>query len=393
MPRNHAHRKLGTINVRTGKEDQKLEQIIREIRKANLTICGLQEVRRIKTGSVLIQNEGNKYEIYWSGHSLKRIHGVGIVFKTDKHLIVEEVINVNARIIVADVNVKGCSLRIINCYAPTEEDSESSKNLFYTTLKKQFSVEKPRKVICMGDFNATTSAAWYNSSLRENVIIDNLEVNDNGQRFHDFFNNLKLSVLNTWFTHKKCRRITWHSPDGRTKKVYDFVLSCSWTRQYVKNCRVYNSFDFDSDHRFVAATLKTPTSKIARFVKRKIPKISKPHDLSVLKDETVAENFKAEAINRLDTIDINVDNNTLNSNLVQAINEAGTNTLPRRTNESLHQPWHDDDRLNELFSLKDKLTAENANMSSIKAVRKKIRHRAKYLKNEYLKREADKINQ
>eukprot|EP00111_Clytia_hemisphaerica_P013980 TCONS_00041141-protein len=116
-------------------------------------------MRRIKTGSALISNENIKYEVYWSGYSLKRIHGVGIAVKVDKDILVEEILNINARIIIADVNVKGCSLRIINCYAPTEDATESSKNLFYSTLKKQMKVEKCRKVICLGDFNATTSAA------------------------------------------------------------------------------------------------------------------------------------------------------------------------------------------------------------------------------------------
>jgi len=345
MSREYFHWKLGTINVRTGKEDQKLEQIVKEIRKADLSVCGLQEVRRIKTGSALISNEGNKYEIYWSGHSLKRIHGVGIVLKVDKNILVEEIVYVNARIIIADINVKGCSLRIINCYAPTEDDSESSKNSFYSTLKKQFNVGNPRKVICLGDFNATTSAARYNSSLRENVIIDDL--------------------------------------DGKTMKVLDFILSCSWIRQYVRNCRVYNSFDFDSDHRLVAAILKTPSSKSARFIKRKKNILPKQHDLSALKDQTTATNFKTEAINNLNSVDTNVDNNTLNSNLLKAINE--TNTISR-------QPWHDDEKLKDLFDLKDKLTSENSDLNSIKAVRKKIRHRAKHLKNVYLKQEAEKIN-
>ena len=119
-------------------------------------------------------------------------------------------------------------------------------------------LKSSKRQICLGDFNATTSAAWYNSSLRENVVISDLEVNNNGERFHNFFNTRSLSVLNTWFTHKPCRRITWHSGDGVTKKVYDFILSCSWIRQYVTNCRVYNSFDFDSDHRLVIAQLTTP---------------------------------------------------------------------------------------------------------------------------------------
>ena len=77
-----------------------------------------------------------------------------------------------------------------------------------------------------------------------------------------------ISVLNTWFSHKSCRRITWYSPDATTKKIYDFILSCSLLRQFVKNCRVDNSYDFDSDHRLVIADMKTPSTKEARFRKR-----------------------------------------------------------------------------------------------------------------------------
>ena len=37
--------RIGTINIRTGKDDQKIERVIHEIAKAKLSICCLQEVR------------------------------------------------------------------------------------------------------------------------------------------------------------------------------------------------------------------------------------------------------------------------------------------------------------------------------------------------------------
>ena len=155
-------------------------------------------------------HKSNEYEVHWSGYASKRIHGVRIVIKVDPSIEIVEVIPVDARIIVVDLIVRGCSLKVINCYAPTEESTVSSKTSFYRTLNKQFkSVKKKQKVICLGDFNATTSAAWSNTSLREGSIIDDLIVNDNGERFHEFFGSNKLSVLNIWFTHKKCRRITY----------------------------------------------------------------------------------------------------------------------------------------------------------------------------------------
>jgi len=85
-------------------------------------------------------------------------------------------------------------------------------NVLFTRVSHITSATPIQKVICLGDFNATTSAAWFNSSLRENTIVDNLEINDNEQRFHDFFHTCHLLVLNTWFNHRKCRRVTWYHP-------------------------------------------------------------------------------------------------------------------------------------------------------------------------------------
>ena len=42
----------------------------------------------------------------------------------------------SARIIVVNVLLYGCSLRVIFCHAATEEDSDSSKNIFYSKLNK-----------------------------------------------------------------------------------------------------------------------------------------------------------------------------------------------------------------------------------------------------------------
>ena len=353
MTKKFHHWKIGTINVQTAKEDQKLERVIHEIGRAGLSVCGIQESRRTKTGSAIItstnDNNSHKYEIYWSGHSLKRIHGVAIAIKVEKNIIIEEIKPISARIVIADINLHGCSLRVINCYAPTEDDSSTSKDIFYAALRKQFNTEKTRKVICIGDFNATSSATWFNYSLREHVIIDNLEINNNGERFHNFFNTQKLSVWNTWFSHRKCRRITWHSPDGNTKKIYDFILSCSWIRQYVTNCRVHSSYDFDSDHRLVVANLKTPCSKLARYVKRTKKIQPKQFDLSALKIPEIGNDLKNEAINEMNSINLEADNSTLNKNLLKSINNAALNNLPKKANVKLYQPWHNGEKLKQII--------------------------------------------
>ena len=106
--------------------------------------------------------------VYWSGHAAKR---VCIAIKADKGIEIEKIVQVSARIIVANVLLYGCSLRVICCYAPTEEDSDSSKNIFYNKLNKQFEFENTRKIISLGYFNASWSATWYNSSLHSFFLL------------------------------------------------------------------------------------------------------------------------------------------------------------------------------------------------------------------------------
>ncbi|XP_066926178.1 uncharacterized protein [Clytia hemisphaerica] len=51
----------------------------------------------------------------------------------------------------------------------------SAKDTFYANLRKQFNTKSDRKIVCLGDFNATSSATQYNSSLREHVVIEDLK--------------------------------------------------------------------------------------------------------------------------------------------------------------------------------------------------------------------------
>ena len=61
---------------------------------------------------MIITNKQNnveqKYELYWSGHAVKKQHGVGIAIKVDEGIEIEEFIP----IIVANVLLHGCLLRV-----------------------------------------------------------------------------------------------------------------------------------------------------------------------------------------------------------------------------------------------------------------------------------------
>ena len=54
--------KIGVINIRLEKDDQKIVRVIHEIAKAKLSVCFLQELRLIITNRQ--NNLERKYELY-----------------------------------------------------------------------------------------------------------------------------------------------------------------------------------------------------------------------------------------------------------------------------------------------------------------------------------------
>ena len=105
------------------------------------------------------------------------------------------------------------------------------------------------------------------------------------------------------------------------------------------------------------------------------------------------DRFKNTVSENLNAVDLETDNSSLNEKLLKTINEAASENIPVIANPRFHQPWHNDDKLRELYELKDRLMLHNSDQSLIKATRKKIRLRCKYLKNRYLEQEAEQINQ
>ena len=89
----------------------------------------------------------------------------------------------------------------------------------------------------------------------------------------------------------------------------------------------------------------------------------------------------------------NENNDFAHEHLVNSINSAAEAVIPKLVKEKLHKPWHDDEKLRDLYTQKDTLIANNVDSKVLMKLRKKIRLRARYLKNEFMKSEAEKINQ
>jgi len=95
---------------------------------------------------------------------------------------------------------------------------------------------------------------------------------------------------------------------------------------------VYNSFDFESDHRLVIADIRTLCTKVGRFIKR--TKTPKKNTLNVncLKQPEVLNVFIANTVSKLETIDL-LSSNDINEKFVSYVNTTTEEII-------LYQPWH-----------------------------------------------------
>ena len=79
--------------------------------------------------------------------------------------------------------------------------------------------------------------------------------------------------------------------------------------------------------------------------------------------------------------------------MISTIKNSAETTLPKRDRIRKTVPWNNDEKLKKLFQSKDELMSKNGDQKLLSAIRKKIRQRVRFLKNEYYKQEAENINQ
>ena len=169
--------RIATINVRTLQDEIKLATTVKAAQKLEFDILALQETRIISNGLVVFDDESIKgWQLVYSGHKRKRQHGVGILLAPHVKLISYEE-HLQARIISATVCVRGMRVAILNVYAPTDaSQADSAKSIFFaamTKAKTNLDLTPKYKVITLGDFNATISAASKDSGSWNDILGSN----------------------------------------------------------------------------------------------------------------------------------------------------------------------------------------------------------------------------
>ncbi|KAM9354321.1 uncharacterized protein KZ484_012474 isoform 1-T2 [Pholidichthys leucotaenia] len=204
---------------------------------------------------------------------------------------------VNARIIRARFFSKYVKTTIIQCYAPTEPSSDEEKDLFYANLQEQIDKTPWHNIlIVMGDFNAQVGAG--NVGYESCTGTQGTGVrNDNGQRFVDMCLENGLVIGGTIFSHKTIHKLTWVSPDGRTRNQIDHIAINQKWRGSATDVRALRGADAGSDHHLILCKLQL---KLKRTNKKTSEQL---FDSSRLKDPIVKTQFVLELSNRFQVLE------------------------------------------------------------------------------------------
>ena len=129
-------------------------------------------------------------------------------------------------------------LNIIQCYAPTNDKDEGTKEGVYNKLQTVLGKMKEKYfTILMGDFNANIGSnnRGYEEVLGRHGIG---EMNENGEMFADICAFNILIIGGSVFPHRRIHKATWVSPDHRTEdQIYHICISQQFSPAVDARCK------------------------------------------------------------------------------------------------------------------------------------------------------------
>ena len=150
------------------------------------------------------------------------------------------------------------ALVVVSVYAPTDKRrNDHITDQFYRRLTSVVEACSARETpLVLGDLNAAvgTSRAGYEGVMGPHGSGVRV-AGGNGQRLLEFAKNNSLLVAGTWFQRPESRRWTCYCNAGSGKSEIDHVLvGTRW--RLLRNCRVFPSAQFHTDHRLLVAELE-----------------------------------------------------------------------------------------------------------------------------------------
>ena len=186
---------------------------------------------------------------------------------------------------------------VVSAYAPTDCSSDEEKDNFYRNISTLLrSVKSSDIVILAGDLNAQVGRLDTSELHLGGKFGVDAPRSDNGERLLQLCADHRLFLANTNFQHKRLHRLTWRPPatSQQWKQLDHIAISYRW-RASIQDCRSFWSTPLDSDHALVRARMSISFSRGPQ-------KSARYNNLGHLRDPLVAQQFKAELTEKLESI-------------------------------------------------------------------------------------------
>ena len=392
---------IGAWNIQTMYEAGKTAQVAAEMRRYNITLLGLSETRwlqagktRLATGELLLYSG---YEEEDAAHE----EGVAIMLSKEAQRALIGWEAHGPRMITASFRTKkkNISMNVIQCYAPTNDHDDESKEIFYNQLQAVLDTLKDKDVnILMGDLNAKVGSdnQGYEEVMGQHALG---EMNDNGERLANLCGLNSLVIGGSIFPHKRIHKATWVSPDHTTENQIDHICISKKFRRSLQDVRVKRGADAATDHHLVTAKVKLKLKRIPVGSSGR-----EKFNVNSLKDRQTHTSYTLVLKNKFQVLQELISEDTDVHSLWQQTRDAIKTTCnevlgPRKRH---HKDWISVDTLGKIQLRKQKKAAVNvsrtrASKAAAQAVyteaHKEVRRGVKKDKREYFEHLAEEAEQ
>lgn len=325
--------KISTWNVRTLLATGKMQEIGLELKRYNIDIAAIQEVRWEGQGNITKKH----FTMFYSGGKKQGKYGVAFLILGNTRNKVIDFKPINERLAYIRIEAKPFNISILNVYAPTEGASAEEKEKLYEKMEEEIAkIEKEDTIMLLGDFNAQIGKEAYLYQVAGKHTIHDT-TNDNGHRLCNFATRMNMVISSTKFQHPLHHKITWISPDQKYHSQIDHLLVCKRKQSSVMDVRTYRGACADSDHFMVVAKI---IQKIKNSKKNKVN--GHKWDVEKMSDTKIKDNYIENVVSLLtkNTMENDID---IEWNKIKiCMEEAAKNQLGFERNK-LGKDWYDEE--------------------------------------------------
>lgn len=370
--------KIGTWNLRSLYEAGKTHNTIQEMKRLDIPILGVSEMRWPNSGKCNIE----EHTVYYSGED-SNYHINGVAFIVSKHVekCVKSVCYVSDRVIMLQLNSRPVDINLIQVYAPTSVSDEEEIEKFYDTIKSVTDKIKKKDItIIMGDLNAKVGQG------REDKVVGDFGLgirNERGDRFVEFCRDNNLCIMNTFYKLPKRRLYTWKhpsdSPEKPVRNQIDYITINERYRNSVQAVKTFPGADVPSDHVLLVARFKLRLKK----VERKQP--SKKLNVDYIRDnhEVIMNTLENKCEEKI--LDCNIEDHW---NKFKNIVSETTSNIPIAQQKK--QNWMNDDILH---LMEERRSFKNQDQQKYQLINKEIRKKIRAAKEAWFVNQCKEVEE